>query len=209
MKFLIVGDVHGCFYTYQSFLEKYWDPETEILIQVGDVMNKGKYTYQSIAFSMELAQKYPEKFIQLKGNNEHISEQKWIKNPAVSDSFKKVLKSYGFRPEDMIDWITNLPHFYETEHFLISHAGVDKKNKLPITADNLPILYTKEKLIYVGKIQVIGHTFVEYPTFDKSTQCWYLDTGAGSGKMLSGIKMRKSGRVTDIVSSIIKKKDIL
>ena len=71
MNLLIVGDVHGCYYTFQSLLEEHWHPETEILIQVGDLIDRGKHTPLTVEYCRTLSERYPERAIFLKGNHEY------------------------------------------------------------------------------------------------------------------------------------------
>ncbi len=208
MKYFIIGDVHGCVNTYKSFLEAYWSPQKEVLIQVGDMANKGKYTYETILFSMELSKKYPENFIQLKGNNDHLLLKK-LKEKGFSKKAEKLLNENKVEKQDFLNWLDELPHFWENETFFISHAGVDKNNNYPVKQDDLKIIYTREKLKNIGKMQFVGHVLVEVPSYDKSKNIWYLDTGAGFRKKLSGVKVKVNGKVTDIISTNIKRKDFL
>ncbi len=206
MKYFIVGDVHGCMNTYKSLLEKYWNPQKEILIQVGDIVNKGKHTYDTILFSMELAKKYPENFIQLRGNNDHLLYRE-LKEKGFSLKVRKFLGERGANEEEIIEWLGSFSHFWENETLFISHAGVDKNNNYPVKPDDLKIIYTREKLKNIGKKQFVGHVIVEAPLYDKSKNIWYLDTGAGFGKKLSGVKVKSNGKVTDIISIKVKNKD--
>ncbi len=207
MKYLIVGDVHGSVNTYKAFLEKYWNPQKEVLIQVGDIANKGKYTFETILLSMELSKKYPENFIQIKGNNDHLLF-KQLKDEGFSDDVKSLINKKNFEEEEVLNWLDQMLHFWENETFFVSHAGVDKNNNYPVTQENLKIVYTREKLKNIGKMQFVGHVLVGTPFYDKSKNIWYLDTGAGYKKKLSGVKVKSSGKVTDIISINVKKKDI-
>lgn len=31
MNYFIIGDVHGCYYTFKNLLNKYWDKENEMV----------------------------------------------------------------------------------------------------------------------------------------------------------------------------------
>lgn len=206
MKYFIVGDVHGCVNTYRSFLEKYWNPQKEILIQVGDIANKGKYTYETILFSIELSKKYPENFIQLKGNNDHLL-YKELKTKGFSKKNMELLIKHGVDEKSFLKWLNALPHFWENSTFFVSHAGIDKNNNYPVKQEDLKIIYTREKLKNIGKMQFVGHVLVETPFYDKDKNIWYLDTGAGFRKKLSGVKVKANGKVTDIISTKVKKRD--
>jgi serine/threonine protein phosphatase 1 len=43
MNLLVIGDIHGCYYTFQMLLDKFWDSEKELLIQVGDIIDKESF----------------------------------------------------------------------------------------------------------------------------------------------------------------------
>ena len=38
MNLFIVGDIHGCYYTFKTLLQRYWDEKNDVLIQVGDLI---------------------------------------------------------------------------------------------------------------------------------------------------------------------------
>ncbi len=206
MKYFIIGDVHACLHTYKYFLKKYWNPQKEILIQVGDIANKGSHTFETLLFSMELSKKYPENFIQLKGNNEHIL-QKALHEGTIPKKLIKTLEIKEVKKEKFIKWLTGLPHFWENDAFFVSHAGIDKNNSYPVRKDDLKIIYTRENLKNIGKAQFVGHVFVESPFHNTIKNIWYLDTGTGLGKKLSGVKVKSGGSVIDIISTEVKKKD--
>ena len=58
MNLFIVGDIHGCYYTFKSLLQRYWDEKNEVLIQVGDLIDRGNHTPQTIMYCKELQQKH-------------------------------------------------------------------------------------------------------------------------------------------------------
>jgi serine/threonine protein phosphatase 1 len=49
MKHFIIGDIHGCYYTFQEML-KNWDSENEKLVLLGDYVNKGKHSFAVLEF---------------------------------------------------------------------------------------------------------------------------------------------------------------
>ena len=43
MNLFVVGDIHGCYYTWRQLL-LHWQPAQERLIQLGDLVDRGKYS---------------------------------------------------------------------------------------------------------------------------------------------------------------------
>jgi hypothetical protein len=49
-RILVVGDVHGCYYTFRSLIAQYWRlPQDEILVQLGDLIDRGNYSPECAA----------------------------------------------------------------------------------------------------------------------------------------------------------------
>ena len=46
-------------------------------------------------------------------------------------------------------------------------------------------MWNRDKLLPIGKLQVVGHTPKEEITFDKKNSALYVDTGAYTGNKLS------------------------
>lgn len=49
---------------------------------------------------------------------------------------------------------------------------------------------------------------VKKPEFDENANAWYLDTGAGFGKFLTGAKVAENGEILEMVSLKILENDI-
>ncbi|MBK8553707.1 MAG: metallophosphoesterase [Ignavibacteria bacterium] len=70
MNILAVGDVHGCLNTFKNLLNKYWNRDEELLIQVGDLVDRGNFSPQALLYAFELNQQKPNAVF-LKGNHEY------------------------------------------------------------------------------------------------------------------------------------------
>jgi len=77
MNLFIIGDVHGCYNTFSAMLE-FWEPEKEILIQLGDLIDRGNFTPQLVKLCRELEDKH--KAVFLKGNHEWLALQYFNKD---------------------------------------------------------------------------------------------------------------------------------
>jgi serine/threonine protein phosphatase 1 len=69
LNILVVGDIHGCFHTFQSMIEKYWF-EDEILIQLGDLIDRGNFSGQTVQLAQSLKKSHEQRVFFLKGNHE-------------------------------------------------------------------------------------------------------------------------------------------
>jgi serine/threonine protein phosphatase 1 len=68
MNFFVIADVHGCFYTHRELLP-HWRPAEEILVQVGDLVDRGNYSPETVELYRYLSQEHPEQTIFLQGNH--------------------------------------------------------------------------------------------------------------------------------------------
>jgi|26BtaG_2_1085354.scaffolds.fasta_scaffold00053_8 serine/threonine protein phosphatase 1 len=198
MNFLIIGDIHGCYYTLQRLLKKHWDKESERVLFLGDYVNKGKHSFKVLAFLMELKKRYGSQIILLKGNNEVLFEKKYrIKASAEKrKKFEKDLLDF----DETLDFLSELPHYWENDFLFASHAGVPKKKEFPLGKEDLDLLINRKSLANIGKTQVLGHIVVAEPLYDKKADAWYLDTGAAFGEKLTAAKVNAFGILKEIIS---------
>lgn len=202
--YFIIGDVHGCYYTLKEMLDKHWDKHTEKLIILGDVVNKGKHTFAVLEYLINLKEKYPKQFILLKGNNEYLFEKYY--RESLTLYAKQKFENYNLYYIEVLNWLDELPHFWENGKIFASHAGVPAKmNGLE---KELEYIFNKKKLKNISKTQFVGHVVVDEPKYDKESNAWYLDTGAGHGKKLTGAKVNSDGEVLSFVSIDVNRKDI-
>ncbi|GIN87436.1 hypothetical protein J6TS2_38220 [Heyndrickxia sporothermodurans] len=79
MNYFVIGDVHGCYYTFHNLLNKHWNKVNEMIIQLGDLIDRGKNSPQMVGFAMKLSKHFPNQVIFLKGNHEYeITEHFFI-----------------------------------------------------------------------------------------------------------------------------------
>ncbi len=192
MQLLVIGDVHACYYTLQKLVKNYWDPAQTVLIQLGDLINKGPHTAHSIHFFMRLQEQHPGKVIWLRGNHEHALLQKNRAQPASEPllKLKYALRKKGRSVGEVLEHIEQLPLSWENEQVLITHAGIQRSEKEPYQLDRpRSILNNREALKPLKKLQVVGHNVVEghKPVFSPKENAWHIDTGAWIKKYLSAL----------------------
>jgi serine/threonine protein phosphatase 1 len=198
MDILVIGDVHGCYYTLKKLISRRWDPESCILIQVGDLVNKGPHSVSCIAYWMKLEKKHPGRVVMLRGNHEQFLIQA-IKRPFLMNPASRVLnqlKKSDLKTKKVRKWLESLPLKWENDHVLVTHAGISRFNKDPFhVSAPTGVLLNKGPLKDVGKVQVKGHSIVagHKPVFNPKENTWYIDTGAWTNKYLTAIKLSWEG----------------
>lgn len=205
MNLFIVGDVHGCFHTFSGLLKR-WNPATDHLLQVGDLVDRGTLIPKTVALAKQLSEQYPATTFLL-GNHEaemlrHYGPEGpsrgWLKSGGRSTA-----EQYQHQPKLLaqhLPWLQQRPLFWQNDHVLVSHAGISNSaNALdPNSADGL--LWARGPLKRLDKLQVVGHTPSEdgAPMHDPDSHTLYIDTGAVFGRCLTGVRLSPTGAVLDI-----------
>jgi len=204
--FFIIGDIHGCLNTFHEMLT-HWDPEQETLVQVGDLIDRGSKSPETLDLAMKLSIQFPNRAIFLKGNHEQMMsnyyqglDNNWLINGGIETM--RQINERGFDLQLLLDWINQLPLHYITDHLAVSHAGFAEHPKA--TEPNHPhgLLWNRSRLKNLGKPQVIGHTpqIKGLPTYDPQSNAWYIDTAAYKGICLTGMKFEHDGRYKERIS---------
>jgi hypothetical protein len=234
-----IGDIHGeldhVFRLFSTFPEL--DAEDTIVF-LGDYVDRGPRSKDVIDYIRNLHTHCKAKIVALRGNHED-AWLKVISNgwpgfvlppgngclatmrsytggpfPAEGETANRqempIMMAGSFFPMDVVDWLHDLPHFYEDEHAIYVHAGLPKNpdGTWPHPADlpdKTPILWIRTMDFfesYRGKRVVFGHTTTDcLPqelssyTPDDPTDLWAgenvigIDTGCGSGGFLTAVEL--------------------
>jgi serine/threonine protein phosphatase 1 len=124
-----------------------------------------------------------------------------------------------------LNFIIKAPLTLDLFDCFISHAGIStyysrKLGKYPlenrekmtnIVESDLNnehgVLWTRDKLLNLNKLQIVGHTRFEDIYYDKSSHAVYVDTAACSGNRLSAVIVNESN-IVDKISVPTDPKDI-
>ncbi|MDP5276730.1 metallophosphoesterase family protein [Chengkuizengella axinellae] len=217
MDIFIIGDIHGCFYTFKKLLNKL-DKDNEILVQVGDLIDRGKNTPQTVHLARNLKQKHPNNVIFLKGNHEfefiqHIEKAPnlhWVNHCGEETLYQYKLNNRNIKND--MDWFKEMPLFWENSDLFISHAGIAKEAANPFEeSSNLSVIWNRNQLKNLNKLQIIGHTPCKEPMYDEVSNSWNIDTGAayqGYG-YLTGVKVKSNGTIIEFLKEKTDVKDII
>lgn len=180
MRTIIVGDIHGCYRELVKLLDKVkFDTSSDRIISLGDLMDRGKQSYEVFDFFRHLRAEMGDRCIIIRGNHEQMlmdaaavsyNAGLWKQNGGT-----KTIKSF-FRHKSRVyqhaGWFhTNTVLCYEDELFQCAHAGLDSED----ITENLSevLLWDRiriERNDYHGKLTIVGHT----PMNDAA---WYAGDG--------------------------------
>lgn len=170
MKTIVIGDIHGCYRELDNLVgllieEKAYEPGRDRLIFLGDYIDRGENPRLAVRFIRQLQEKYGN-VIALMGNHEDMLLG-WLDGESCSWEYngcEATLRSYKGRPEDFQDdcsWMRNLPLYYEDDHYIYVHAGINPA--LPMDQqDRETLLWVRDEFIdnpvSAEKVVVFGHT---------------------------------------------------
>lgn len=216
MAVFIIGDVHGCLHTYLKLLE-HWDPKSETLIQLGDLVDRGNHSPLVLELAFSLSMNFKGEVHFLMGNHEHMmikylrgeDKQKiWLFNGGQQTLHQ--FETLDTDPDNFSTWLTSLPLFWENDAIMISHAGFSGIGLAEDPNNTHGLLWNRKPLINIHKLQVIGHTpqWDGQPKFNPESNSWNIDTGAYGGMCLTGIKLEDNGDFIEIISVPTDSRDI-
>lgn len=207
MNVLVVGDVHGCFNTFKSLIDIHWSKSNEVLIQLGDLIDRGNFSVQMLLLANQIDLEFNNSFF-LKGNHEfefikHIlngPNDNWLRQGGA-DTLKQ-FHSEGINVNDYLKWITEMPLKWENENILVTHAGISIDTEDPFDeTDRKGILWNRGTIKNIGKLQIIGHTPTQSgkPEFDTISNSYNIDSGAYLNRGLSAVRISGEGKILDTI----------
>ncbi|SMB98056.1 metallophosphoesterase [Hymenobacter roseosalivarius DSM 11622] len=216
MNLFIVGDVHGCYFTFLELLQ-HWNPAREMLIQVGDLVDRGNFSPETVAAAIALNLKHPKQTVFLKGNHEagmlkYYGPQgpypNWLEWGGRETVEQYTVQAHLQLPH--LIWLAQRPLYWENDAVFVSHAGL-ANTPTPLDEDDQDgVLWRRGPLRNIGRLQVVGHTPTQdcRPAFDAAHQALYLDTGAYMGNCLTGVKLTAAGEVLEYIAIDTHRTDI-
>lgn len=185
-RILVISDVHGNLPFLQGILKKVGFHRDDVLILLGDMIEKGKFSLDTLEYIWELEKNY--QVYPLAGNYEELMSQffggskqgfrflsRFLKfNPnslafqatgekkpkEISFSYLTNLQKKAQSRQEISSWLWRLPTMLETDDFLFVHGGVPSLEHLD-TLYHWDCLkhdkFLKEDHIF-SKYVVVGHT---------------------------------------------------
>lgn len=217
MNLFIIGDVHGCLHTFEELLTS-WDPATDHLIQVGDLVDRGAHIPATVERARQINEQYPDTTTFLMGNHEDALLQHF--GPAgpypswLNWGGRSTVSQYKVYRELLAPhyaWLQQRPLLWQNEHVLVSHAGISPAPSAYDRDSPDGLLWARGPLRRLGQLQVVGHTPMSdgEPVHDPDSNTLYIDTGAVFGGNLTGVRLSPTGQVLDIISIPVFPQDLL
>lgn len=205
----VIGDIHGCYFTLADLYNKIIADHPDIQVYtVGDLIDRGNHSYEVLQFVIKndihfTPGNHDYMFYHFFREPTSVFARSWVFNGNES-----TLESYEKNEEAVfkhIDLISKAPLFYDLPDCFISHAGISVKYESVLPRnfrDDLSILetyiyndfkndngvmWTRDPLLNLGKIQLVGHTKQQSLTLDEDANALYIDTGACIGNKLSAV----------------------
>mgnify|MGYP001594153299 CR=1 FL=1 len=203
-RIFAIGDIHGCNDEIRKLLTLINPvPLTDAVVFLGDYIDRGPDSRGVIDTILDFKGTFPNT-ICLRGNHEEMFLDSYLNEQNVDlylyNRGASTLYSYGisindfpavkFLPEEHLDFLTNLPLYYETEDYLFVHAGL--RPGLSLAKQSLEdLLWIRDEFINsrwnFGKTVIFGHTPLAEPLIEKNKIG--IDTGAVYGGYLTCLEL--------------------
>ncbi len=166
---IAIGDIHGCSKTLQLLIENEIQlHKKDQLFLLGDYIDKGKRSKEVLEYILKLI-KSGFSIFPLMGNHEYfiLRDIEFCKVRKGKNQLKDIIESKdllnlkGEIEDRFLNFISNLPYFYELDKFILVHAGLDFNEEFPLE-DTSSMIYIRDFNVDRGKIDnkilVHGHT---------------------------------------------------
>jgi len=186
MRTFVVGDIHGRCAQLLNLLDMLpRDPETDTLVFLGDLIDRGADAPGCVDHIVKMCRENPERVICLRGNHEQMlldflegQSTIWLtpvtggertfeqythhpvhaRSEADQEEMRRIFAE-SF-PSEHLEFMQELPFYYEDEHAIYVHAGLDE-GKHPSESSKMSLLWMRDMDFYKnyrGKPCVFGHT---------------------------------------------------
>ena len=145
-RILAVGDIHGMYDKLTTLMDQVrFDPTEDLLIFLGDYIDRGPKSLECLDYVMELNKQYPEQVIPLLGNHEAMCTtyyqfegrrlnsmmdavdfqmvRVWLDNGGY-DTHKQFKKLKKPELQKRLRWMRMLSNHYQIGDYYFCHAGI-------------------------------------------------------------------------------------
>ncbi len=188
---IIIGDIHGCYDELQYLLDKVGLNKDDQIISAGDIIDRGPKSMEVVKFFRE-----GKECLVVCGNHERKHLNK------IYTYAQEITKlQFGQYYDETINWMRNLPYFYENDDVIVVHAALipglelKKQPQEVLCGSTSGQRYLEQTLngkswykAYRGnKPIVFGHLFVGDTPLIYNDRVYGIDTGACHGGFLTAI----------------------
>lgn len=182
-RVIAISDIHGNLSAFKRVLEKICFTEKDILILVGDLIEKGEMNLKTLRYIMEIS-RIREVYV-VSGNCDTVWEDiksevddenllrymMFRKNSILNEmcqelsievdeksDIKYIKEQIRQNFSDELNWLEQLPHIIETEKFIFAHAGITSDD---LEEQHISEVITNDAFIEKGlvfsKYVIVGH----------------------------------------------------
>jgi serine/threonine protein phosphatase 1 len=205
-RIFAVGDIHGSHDKLVSLMSELpWNRERDILVFLGDYIDRGKRSKEVVEYLLNL-RKGGGEIVFLMGNHEKLLLDYYVSG---SDYDLRLWRSFGgwetienytngagiwgrpaFLPRAHLAFFRELLPYYETEDYVFVHAGL--RDGVPLGKQKVDdLLWIRKSFTEsdhsFGKTVVFGHTPMRSPYVAPGKIG--IDTGAGYGNVLTAVEL--------------------
>ena len=179
-RLLAIGDIHGNWHRLLSLWPKIRYQDDDLLVFLGDYIDRGTHSAEILQLVMELTEKHPH-IIALTGNHEammlHYFQEHSIRDPmdlthgwlrsggqATFQSLRRLYQADCGRYHAVLEFLLSLNHLAAVgTDYIFTHAGFYPEHSYEEQVDEMLWLRTEFYEDYAGKPRVIiGHTPVQF-----------------------------------------------
>jgi serine/threonine protein phosphatase 1 len=208
-RVIAIGDIHGHSAALAGLIEQIAPKETDTLIVLGDVIDRGPDSRGVIELLLDLARRC--NLILLMGNHEEMllaalegrdDRKFWLRfgGQATLDSYSITTGDPNEIPRSHLAFLKQARPYYESENHFFLHATYDAV--LPLAEQSsTTLLWKKFDPAHAaphisGKIAVVGHTPQKFGEILDLGFLKCIDTGCGYGGPLTALDV-SSGKLYD------------
>lgn len=191
----VMTDIHGCFQTFLKLLEKISLTKEDQLFILGDMVDRGPYSFLVIEKIVELIVEGYSVF-PLRGNHEQLFLNFNRENPRKLKVFagrqyaRHLLNTSGSLPEPIDLFFSRLPYYYETDTAYLVHAGFNTRKKEPFQEWKDMIWmreFEYEKKKFKKKMVIHGHVPVPFDQISERVNSGKRNINLDNGCIRAGI----------------------
>ena len=121
MATYVIGDIQGCFYTFQALLKKIsFDPSKDKLWLTGDLVNRGGHSLKVLEWCYE----NNHLLVSVLGNHDAhlLAVAHGVRNKNDEDTFDDILSAP--QGEKLLNWLAHRPLLYAENKRMLVHSGL-------------------------------------------------------------------------------------
>lgn len=225
-RVIVISDIHANLKLFKNLLQKVDYSEEDYLFINGDLCEKGPNSLEVVQFVRALSEQSTNVYV-TKGNCDVVHrsvfhgskgilsymnrQQHSILNEMLTN-YRKTLDDFASLEElahfyhhfyhEEIDWIESLPIAYETDDFIIIHAGIENRVNWKETAEEFALstqeFYKQEH--QTDKIAIVGHwPVVNYRANQVSSHNPVIDLERKIISLDGGNQIKKDGQLNALI----------